>query len=134
MVVPKKGTRALLARPCRVAVRWLAFQQGSSVICRRVLLLLLGAHASSVVVVSLVLWLSSSSACMSVWVEVHHLAARVLVVFPRTILLLSWGAVVCLLPLLSVGCLVWWCSAMAFGAVLRTVATFVAKVPPFELF
>ncbi|MQM02140.1 hypothetical protein Taro_034906 [Colocasia esculenta] len=35
--------------------------------------------------------------------------------------------VVCLLPLLSVGFLVWWCSAMAFGAVLRTVATFVAK-------
>ncbi|MQM17925.1 hypothetical protein Taro_050908 [Colocasia esculenta] len=46
MSVPKKGTRALLARPCRVAVRWLAFQQGPSVSCRRVLLLLLGEHAS----------------------------------------------------------------------------------------
>ncbi|MQL88973.1 hypothetical protein Taro_021543, partial [Colocasia esculenta] len=37
--------------------------------------------------------------------------------------------IVCLLPLLSVGCSGWWCSAMAFGAVLCTVATFVAKVP-----
>ncbi|MQM06239.1 hypothetical protein Taro_039060 [Colocasia esculenta] len=51
MVVPKKGTSTLLARPCRVAVRWLAFQQGTGVSCRRVLLLLLGAHAASVVVV-----------------------------------------------------------------------------------
>ncbi|MQM00116.1 hypothetical protein Taro_032846, partial [Colocasia esculenta] len=34
MVVPKKGTRALLARLCRVL--WLAFQQGPSVSCRRV--------------------------------------------------------------------------------------------------
>ncbi|MQM17926.1 hypothetical protein Taro_050907 [Colocasia esculenta] len=60
MVVPKKGTRALLARPCRVDVRckqlilccrWLAFQQGPSVSCRRVLLLILGARASSAVAV-----------------------------------------------------------------------------------
>ncbi|MQM19918.1 hypothetical protein Taro_052930 [Colocasia esculenta] len=59
MVVPKKGTRALLARLCRVALkwafglccRWLSFQQGLSVSCRRVLLLLLGAHAASVVAV-----------------------------------------------------------------------------------
>ncbi|MQM13912.1 hypothetical protein Taro_046839 [Colocasia esculenta] len=35
--------------------------------------------------------------------------------------------VVCLLPLLFMGCSVWWCSAMAFGVVLHTVATFVAK-------
>ncbi|MQL99876.1 hypothetical protein Taro_032605, partial [Colocasia esculenta] len=34
----------------------------------------------------------------------------------------------CLLPLFSVGCSGWWCSTMAFGAVLRTVATFVAKL------
>ncbi|MQM07023.1 hypothetical protein Taro_039856 [Colocasia esculenta] len=55
MAVLKKGTSALLARPCRVAIRWLAFQQGPSVSCRRVLLLLLGAHAASVVAISLVL-------------------------------------------------------------------------------
>ncbi|MQL84553.1 hypothetical protein Taro_017060 [Colocasia esculenta] len=35
--------------------------------------------------------------------------------------------VVCLLPLLSVGCSGWWCFHMAFGAMSRTVATFVAK-------
>ncbi|MQL97167.1 hypothetical protein Taro_029851 [Colocasia esculenta] len=35
--------------------------------------------------------------------------------------------VACLLPLLSVGCSGWWCFHMAFGAVSRTVATFVAK-------
>ncbi|MQL76284.1 hypothetical protein Taro_008673 [Colocasia esculenta] len=46
---------------------WLAFQQGPSVSCRRVLLLLLGARAMSVVAVSLVLRLDSSSACTSVW-------------------------------------------------------------------
>ncbi|MQM17442.1 hypothetical protein Taro_050414 [Colocasia esculenta] len=46
MVVPKKGTSTLLARPCRVAFRWLDFQQGPSV-----LLLLLGARAASVVAV-----------------------------------------------------------------------------------
>ncbi|MQM15241.1 hypothetical protein Taro_048182 [Colocasia esculenta] len=51
MAVPKKGTRALLAHPCRVAFRWLAFQQGPSVSCRRVLLLLLSAHATSVIAV-----------------------------------------------------------------------------------
>ncbi|MQM18289.1 hypothetical protein Taro_051277, partial [Colocasia esculenta] len=48
--------------------RWLAFQQGSSVSCKRVLLLLLGAYAMSMVSGSLVLRLSSSSACASVWV------------------------------------------------------------------
>ncbi|MQM18096.1 hypothetical protein Taro_051084 [Colocasia esculenta] len=52
MAIPKKGTRALLAHPCRVAFRWLAFQQGPSVSCRRVLLLLLGMRAASVVAVS----------------------------------------------------------------------------------
>ncbi|MQM00505.1 hypothetical protein Taro_033238 [Colocasia esculenta] len=31
------------------------------------------------------------------------------------------------------GCSGWWCSAMAFGAMLHTVATFVAKVPFLEL-
>ncbi|MQM16284.1 hypothetical protein Taro_049240, partial [Colocasia esculenta] len=36
--------------------------------------------------------------------------------------------IVSLLPLLSVGCSGWWCSTMGFGAVLRTMATFVAKV------
>ncbi|MQL76600.1 hypothetical protein Taro_008991 [Colocasia esculenta] len=36
--------------------------------------------------------------------------------------------VVCLLPLLSVGCSGWWCFHMAFGAVSCTVVTFVAKV------
>ncbi|MQL88812.1 hypothetical protein Taro_021376 [Colocasia esculenta] len=36
--------------------------------------------------------------------------------------------VVCLLPLLSVGCSGWWCFHMAFGAMSRIVATFVAKV------
>ncbi|MQL88545.1 hypothetical protein Taro_021097 [Colocasia esculenta] len=36
--------------------------------------------------------------------------------------------VVCLLPLLFVGCSGWWCFHMAFGAMSRTVATFVAKV------
>ncbi|MQL82673.1 hypothetical protein Taro_015156 [Colocasia esculenta] len=41
--------------------------------------------------------------------------------------------VVCLLPLLSVGCSGWWCFHMVFGAVSRTVATFVAKVPPLVL-
>ncbi|MQL86659.1 hypothetical protein Taro_019211, partial [Colocasia esculenta] len=35
--------------------------------------------------------------------------------------------VVCLLPLLSVGCSGWWCFHMAFGAMSRTMATFVAK-------
>ncbi|MQM00255.1 hypothetical protein Taro_032988 [Colocasia esculenta] len=49
MVVPKKGTSTLLARPCRVAIRWLAFHPGPGVSCRRVLLLLLGAHAVSMV-------------------------------------------------------------------------------------
>ncbi|MQL95426.1 hypothetical protein Taro_028095 [Colocasia esculenta] len=53
MVVPKKGTSTLLARPCRVAFRWLAFSQGPSVSCRRVLLLLLGARAVSEVAGSL---------------------------------------------------------------------------------
>ncbi|MQM18069.1 hypothetical protein Taro_051054, partial [Colocasia esculenta] len=55
MAVPKKGTNTLLARPCRVAVRWLAFQKGLGVSYRRALLLLLGAHASSVVAGSRVL-------------------------------------------------------------------------------
>ncbi|MQL74339.1 hypothetical protein Taro_006693, partial [Colocasia esculenta] len=45
-----------------------AFQQGPSVSCRRVLLLLLVAHATSMVAGSLVLRLDSSSACASVWV------------------------------------------------------------------
>ncbi|MQM17990.1 hypothetical protein Taro_050972, partial [Colocasia esculenta] len=35
-----------------------------------------------------------------------------------------------LFPLLPVGCLGWWCFHMAFDAMLHTVATFVAKVPP----
>ncbi|MQM22731.1 hypothetical protein Taro_055788, partial [Colocasia esculenta] len=35
--------------------------------------------------------------------------------------------VVCLLPLLSMGCLGWWCFHMAFGAMSRIVATFVVK-------
>ncbi|MQM20380.1 hypothetical protein Taro_053398, partial [Colocasia esculenta] len=35
--------------------------------------------------------------------------------------------VVGLLPLLFVGCLGWWCFHMAFGAMSRTVSTFVAK-------
>ncbi|MQM11135.1 hypothetical protein Taro_044040 [Colocasia esculenta] len=35
--------------------------------------------------------------------------------------------VACLLPLLSMGYSEWWCSAMAFGAVFCTVATFVVK-------
>ncbi|MQL70631.1 hypothetical protein Taro_002937 [Colocasia esculenta] len=48
--------------------RWLAFQQGLSVSCRRVLLLLLGARAANVVAILLVLRLVSSSACASVWV------------------------------------------------------------------
>ncbi|MQM22055.1 hypothetical protein Taro_055103, partial [Colocasia esculenta] len=47
MVVPKKGTSTLLARPCRVLLgehlalccRWLAFHQGPSVSYRRVWLL-----------------------------------------------------------------------------------------------
>ncbi|MQL97189.1 hypothetical protein Taro_029875 [Colocasia esculenta] len=39
-------------------------------------------------------------------------------------------SVVCLLPLLSMGCSGWWCLHMAFGAMSRTVATFVAKAPP----
>ncbi|MQL70894.1 hypothetical protein Taro_003196, partial [Colocasia esculenta] len=52
----------------RDSLSWLAFQQGPSVSCRRVLLLLLGARAASVVAVSLVLRLGSSSACASVWV------------------------------------------------------------------
>ncbi|MQM20855.1 hypothetical protein Taro_053884 [Colocasia esculenta] len=59
MVVPKKGTSTLLACPCRVLLgehlalcfRWLAFQQGPSVSCRRVLPMFLGARAASVVVV-----------------------------------------------------------------------------------
>ncbi|MQL87852.1 hypothetical protein Taro_020401 [Colocasia esculenta] len=55
MVVPKKGTSTLLARPCRVSIRWLAFQQGPSMSCRRVLLLLLGVRAASEVAGSLVL-------------------------------------------------------------------------------
>ncbi|MQL82582.1 hypothetical protein Taro_015059 [Colocasia esculenta] len=63
MAVPKKGTRALLAHPCVVAVRWLALQHGPSV-----LLLLLGVCAASEVAVSLVLWLGLSSAYASVWV------------------------------------------------------------------
>ncbi|MQL83133.1 hypothetical protein Taro_015628 [Colocasia esculenta] len=63
MALPKKGTHALLAHPCRVAFRWLAFQQGPSV-----LPLLLGVRASSVVVGSLALHLGSSSSCTSVWV------------------------------------------------------------------
>ncbi|MQM00945.1 hypothetical protein Taro_033690 [Colocasia esculenta] len=62
MAVPKKGTRALLTRPCVVAVRWLAFQQGPSV-----LLLLLGVHAASVVAVLLMLRLGLSLACAFVW-------------------------------------------------------------------
>ncbi|MQM08817.1 hypothetical protein Taro_041674 [Colocasia esculenta] len=41
--------------------------------------------------------------------------------------------VACLLPPFSMGCSDWWCSTMAFVAVLRTMATFVAKVPPLEL-
>ncbi|MQM18474.1 hypothetical protein Taro_051466 [Colocasia esculenta] len=41
--------------------------------------------------------------------------------------------VVCLLPLLSVGCSGCWCFHMAFGAMSRTVATFVVKVPPLVL-
>ncbi|MQL93004.1 hypothetical protein Taro_025630 [Colocasia esculenta] len=57
MDVPKKGTRALLAHSCRVDFRWLAFQQGPSVNRRRALLLLLGAHAASVVASSLMLCL-----------------------------------------------------------------------------
>ncbi|MQM02955.1 hypothetical protein Taro_035727 [Colocasia esculenta] len=36
--------------------------------------------------------------------------------------------VVCLLPLLSVGCSGWWCFHMAFGAMSHAVATFVVKV------
>ncbi|MQL90552.1 hypothetical protein Taro_023145 [Colocasia esculenta] len=51
MAVPKKGTSTLLARPCRVVVRWLASQQGPCVSCRRVLLLLLVARAASMVAV-----------------------------------------------------------------------------------
>ncbi|MQL92815.1 hypothetical protein Taro_025447 [Colocasia esculenta] len=50
MAVPKKGTPALLARSCRVAVRWLVFQQGLGVSCKRVLLLLPGARTTSMVV------------------------------------------------------------------------------------
>ncbi|MQM01307.1 hypothetical protein Taro_034063 [Colocasia esculenta] len=41
--------------------------------------------------------------------------------------------VVCLLPLLSVGCSGWWCFHMEFGAMSHTVATFVVKVPPLVL-
>ncbi|MQM21966.1 hypothetical protein Taro_055013 [Colocasia esculenta] len=41
--------------------------------------------------------------------------------------------VVCLLSLLSVGCLGWWCFHMAFGAMSHTVVTFVVKVPPLVL-
>ncbi|MQL87245.1 hypothetical protein Taro_019784 [Colocasia esculenta] len=41
--------------------------------------------------------------------------------------------VVCLLPLLSVGCSGWWCFHMAFGAMSLTVATFAVKVPPLVL-
>ncbi|MQL99699.1 hypothetical protein Taro_032432 [Colocasia esculenta] len=51
MAVPKKGASTLLACPCRVLVRWLAFQQGLSVSCRRALMLLLCARATSVVAV-----------------------------------------------------------------------------------
>ncbi|MQL70725.1 hypothetical protein Taro_003044 [Colocasia esculenta] len=40
--------------------------------------------------------------------------------------------VVCPLPLLSMGCLGWWCFHMAFGDMSRTVATFVVKAPPLE--
>ncbi|MQL75354.1 hypothetical protein Taro_007729 [Colocasia esculenta] len=47
--------------------RWLAFQQGPSVSCRRMLLLLMGARAASVVDGLLVLRLSSTAACASVW-------------------------------------------------------------------
>ncbi|MQL69157.1 hypothetical protein Taro_001453 [Colocasia esculenta] len=65
MAVPKKCTSTLLACPCRVTARWLAFQQGSSVSSKRVLRLLLGAHAMSVVASSLVLRLSSSLAARS---------------------------------------------------------------------
>ncbi|MQM20694.1 hypothetical protein Taro_053718 [Colocasia esculenta] len=42
--------------------------------------------------------------------------------------------VACILPLLSVGRSGWWCSAMVFGVVLCTVATFVAKVSCGESF
>ncbi|MQM20313.1 hypothetical protein Taro_053332, partial [Colocasia esculenta] len=51
MVVPKKGTSTMLARPCRVVLSWLAFQQGPGVSCKRVLLLLLGVRAASVVAI-----------------------------------------------------------------------------------
>ncbi|MQL88674.1 hypothetical protein Taro_021234 [Colocasia esculenta] len=65
MAVPKKGSSTLMSRPCRVAFRraiglccrWLAFQQGPSVSCRRALLLLLGARAANVVAVGFVLGL-----------------------------------------------------------------------------
>ncbi|MQM23242.1 hypothetical protein Taro_056305 [Colocasia esculenta] len=83
MAVPKKGTSTLLARPCRVLLgkhlvlccRWLDLQQGPSVSFRRVLRLLLGARAVSVVVVSLVLRLGSFSACVSVWVPLRSVLA-----------------------------------------------------------
>ncbi|MQM03938.1 hypothetical protein Taro_036726 [Colocasia esculenta] len=42
--------------------------------------------------------------------------------------------VVCILPLLSMGCSGWQCFHMTFGAMSCSVATFVVKVPPLALF
>ncbi|MQM17873.1 hypothetical protein Taro_050854 [Colocasia esculenta] len=68
---------------------WLAFQQGSSVSCRRVLLLLLGACATSMVVGSLVLQLSLSSAYASVWSS--SMLVLVEVRFPQNCVVLPSG-------------------------------------------
>ncbi|MQL78405.1 hypothetical protein Taro_010839, partial [Colocasia esculenta] len=52
-----------------------------------------------------------------------------------SLLVYLWSRpVACLLPLLFVGRSGWWCSAMAFGAVLRTLVTIVAKVSCGEFF
>ncbi|MQL98380.1 hypothetical protein Taro_031087 [Colocasia esculenta] len=87
-----------LVRHALLAV-WLAFQQGPGVSCRRVLLLLLRACATSMVVVfahaavgfilGLCIRVVVSCCGVALWVEVHRLAACVLVMVHRLAALCS---------------------------------------------
>ncbi|MQM03693.1 hypothetical protein Taro_036478, partial [Colocasia esculenta] len=83
-----------------------------------------------------------SSACCSVFSDVSRLrwwdfvcpCGRVVCFASHALRALPDGGlrpVACLLPPFSMGCSGWWCSTIAFGAALRTMATFVAKVASF---
>ncbi|MQM16823.1 hypothetical protein Taro_049784, partial [Colocasia esculenta] len=85
---------------------WLDLQQGPSVSCGRVLLLLLGVHAASVVAISLVLRLGSSSACASVLPEFFSVGSGGGEIFPRTVLC-SFLVVVALPSGLRLRCIAW---------------------------